>query len=323
MEPVVKYKTIMPHPYTAKDTQKTEGPYTEVSQAQTKNPKDISQDDYTQEIEKVMETPAYLEYKKKQDEIFPGFNLTLWWDFLESQGIKHPGRHVQEAFFREHFPTGEYADYEPMMRKRLAELFLAANLPQEPSALSAVRLDTIAILSQFRDEDPGNSIWMRGYFNGYDGDTAWANNIRNNASSIIAESTAADSDTVRGSADSDTVRGSMEPAFTSSTTDVTAESVDMLSSQDEVPPLFENLEQVPQTVEEIEAQLTGELLPELLTEANFQKALRDRFSPQRFNSTLNTLTQYGPEEGLRRLKKSDPEVAAQVEHLLQPNKENE
>ena len=31
---------------------------------------------------------------------------------------------------------------------------------------------------------------------------------------------------------------------------------------------------------------------------------------------MKTLNQHGPEEGLRRLKKSDPEVAKQVERLL-------
>lgn len=316
IDPVVIYKPVTPHPRTVKKTQAAQRRSTTVPRLETEGKADSRQVGYTQAIEKAMETPAYLEYKKKQAENFPGFNLTLWWSFLESQGIKHSGREVQEAFFREHFPTGEYADYEPMMRKRLAELFFQANLPQEPSAISSVRLDTIAVLSQFREEDPANSVWMRGYFNGYDGDIAWANDIRNNAVSIIAESIAADSDTVPPSTD---------PAGMSSTTDVTAEPVDRLSSRDEVPLLFEDLEQVPQTVEALEKQLTeqfpsaGSQLP---TEADFQKGLRERFSSQRFNRAMSTLRQYGPEEGLRRLKESDPEISTQVERLFQLNKES-
>ncbi len=316
MDPVVIYKSVTPHPRTAEETQAAEGRSTTVPRLGTEDKADSSQGEYAQAIEKIVNTPAYLEYKKKQAENFPGFNLTLWWDLLESQDIKHSGREVQEAFFREHFPTGEYEDYEPMMRKRLAELFFQANLPQEPSAISAVRLDTIAVLSQFRDENPANNIWMRGYFNGYDGDIAWANDIRNNAVDIIAESIAADNQTVPASTD---------PAAMSSTIDVTAEPVDSLSSRDEGPLLFEDLEQGIQTVETLEKQLTEQLPSagsDLPTEADFQKVLRDRFSPQRFNSAMSILTQYGPEEGFRRLKQSDPEVAAQVEPFFQPQKEN-
>ena len=56
-----------------------------------------------------------------------GTDLDLWWGFLESKGLSS-GRMAQEERFREHFPTGEYAKYEPDMRKRLAELFLETGL---------------------------------------------------------------------------------------------------------------------------------------------------------------------------------------------------
>ncbi len=56
--------------------------------------------------------------------------------------------------------------------------------------------------------------------------------------------------------------------------------------------------------------------PELSTHKTFETALRTQFSPDRFNRAMKTLNQYGPQEGLRRLKSSDPEVAKQVERLL-------
>ena len=56
--------------------------------------------------------------------------------------------------------------------------------------------------------------------------------------------------------------------------------------------------------------------PELPTRKNLETALRTQFSPERFNRAMKTLNQYGPQEGLRRLKSSDPEVAKQVERLL-------
>lgn len=49
--------------------------------------------------------------------------------------------------------------------------------------------------------------------------------------------------------------------------------------------------------------------PELPSEENFETALREHFSPERFRRAIQTLNQYGPKEGIRRLKKSDPEVA--------------
>ena len=61
--------------------------------------------------------------------------------------------------------------------------------------------------------------------------------------------------------------------------------------------------------------------PEQSSVADFEKQFRDTFTPERFNTAIQTLNRYGPEEGLRRLKASDPEVATHVEHLIEKNKE--
>lgn len=49
------------------------------------------------------------------------------------------------------------------------------------------------------------------------------------------------------------------------------------------------------------------------TEAGFEAALKAQFTSDRFERVMSTLNQYGPEEGLRRLRENDPEVAKQVE----------
>jgi len=64
-------------------------------------------------------------------------------------------------------------------------------------------------------------------------------------------------------------------------------------------------------------------LPELPTYENMETTLRERFSPARFSRTMQTLDRYGPEEGLRRLKDADPEVAKQVVLLLQKQSEED
>ena len=60
---------------------------------------------------------------------------------------------------------------------------------------------------------------------------------------------------------------------------------------------------------------TNFLKPSVDTEApqNWETALEKQFSPERFNRAISTFTQYGPEEGLRRLKKNDPELASHIE----------
>jgi len=55
---------------------------------------------------------------------------------------------------------------------------------------------------------------------------------------------------------------------------------------------------------------------EFPTEKTVETTLRKHVSPERFNRALQVLNQYGPKDGLRRLKNSDPEIAKQIEPLL-------
>ena len=144
---------------------------------------DTENDPYWKALYEAVNSPEYIEYQKKQNARV-GTDLDLWWGFLESKGLSS-GRMAQEERFREHFPTGEYAEYEPDMRKRLAELFLETDLlPTATNDEESVR-QTIGVLSQFRSEAEANNVWMRGYFNGYVGDLEWAQEVRENAASIV------------------------------------------------------------------------------------------------------------------------------------------
>ena len=53
-------------------------------------------------------------------------------------------------------------------------------------------------------------------------------------------------------------------------------------------------------------------LPEHLTDAGIEKALQKQLSPEQLEKAEALLNQYGPEEGLRKLAKDDPELADQV-----------
>ena len=277
---------------------------------------DTENDPYWKALYEAVNSPEYLEYQKKQDARI-GTDLDLWWSFLESKGLSS-GRMAQEERFREHFPTGEYADYEPEMRKRLAQLFLETGLsPTATNDEQNVR-QTIGVLSQFRSEAEANRVWMRGYFNGYVGDLEWAQEVRANAASIVTDTD--DIDAVPTFTESDTVVESTPTEIAEENLDTEPES----SLFSEETPTSEDLEQAQATVAEIEAELLKTLFPdqpELPTESSIENVLRDQFSSQRFTSAVQTLSQYGPQEGLRRLKESDPEIAVYIERLIQRNKE--
>ena len=79
-------------------------------------------------------------------------------------------------------------------------------------------------------------------------------------------------------------------------------------------PNTENSSAVTPTVEP--EKILTEVSPEppaFPTEAELETALRERFSPERFERAMSTLERYGPEEGLRRLREEAPEIARQLE----------
>ena len=324
MEPIVTYRSVTPESRTAETAQSAEARHE--AALKQRAARDIeymlesgTDDADMQALKTAMQSPEYLEYKRKQDAVFPGFNLVLWWDFLESQGIKSSARELQEKNFREYFPTGDYADYEPIMRKKLAELFLELDSLVDEMDKQTVREYTLAVLNEFRS-DWSNKIWMRGYFNGYDGDVAWADNIRQNAASIVTELTPAAIDSLPRLT---------EPVPTPNTTHI-AEEVSRTetspNTNTEALPALKDLTQAPEAIQRTESEPVKEHIldiPGFPTEAQFQNTLRHHFSLERLDRAVETLNRYGSKDGLHRLKASDPEVAARLERFIQLNKERD
>ncbi len=259
-----------------------------------------------EELKRILDSPEHLEYVRKQDEK-PGFNVVLWWELLEELGIPHTGRRVQETFFREYFPTGEYADYEPMMRHYIAELFL-----EDPSR------DVTEVLRIF-NADRANGIWSRGYFNGFEGEYEWGQEIQKNAASIVAEFTSLDTDTLPPATPANLAA---EPK----PTDVATENSGTEAVQREDTEDLTGPKQIARPIEELETKPIKDILadiPDLPTNADFETALRESFSAERLNAGMRTLTQHGLQEGLRKLKEADPELATYIEDRIQRQKEKE
>ena len=315
MEPVVIYKTVEPEPLAAEITKEPLSQEAPKLKEKADQNKEIiieglkavrgESDPHAAKLEKALNSPAYLEYVKSQEGTF-GVNLGAWWAFLESQGLSS-SRGLQEREFRELFPDGgSAADYEPEMRKKVAEL-----------ALADLSLDTVKLLRTFWQQDKSNYIWSRQQFNGHVGDYDWVDNIRQNAGSIVAEFNTE----VPTTSD---IMPAIVPA--SGPMDVAEESIDTVPVQSEDTVSQSEIEPMPSTVEALDVELTKDIfrdIPNLPTMADFEKTFRESFSPQRFTTMMQTLTRYGPEEGLRRLKESDPEVATHIERLIQRPKETD
>ena len=255
-------------------------------------------------LQAAMASPAYEAYTRKQAERL-GFNVVLWWEFLEAAGITHNGRILQAAAFEKHFPDGgSYADYEPMMELEVAEMFL-----EDPSQ------SVMDVLQRF-NATQSNRVWRFGYFNGYEGEYEWGQRIQRDAVDIV----------VNGIRQHDTFEGSPSPSVPESlategfSTDVGAavRPPDPSGIPAEMPSFAES-ETLPESFEALETQFFQGLeadVPAFPTDARLETQLRERFSPDRFSTATQTLRRYGPEEGLRRLKASDPEVATHIERFL-------
>ena len=71
----------------------------------------------------------------------------------------------------------------------------------------------------------------------------------------------------------------------------------------------------PPNLEDIE-NLSG-IEIEVPTAESLETRLREQLSPERFTRAMSLLNRYGPEEGLQRLKETDPALASQIETQLQ------
>ncbi len=119
--------------------------------------------------------------------------------------------------------------------------------------------------------------------------------------------------------------GGETPAFRSSETNAVLETApEASSSPDDFDNSFEvgfptqkepsrPYESDPAQLLKNAAELEKQLTPELPTAAGIETHLSERFSPDRLEKARQVLDRYGSEEGLRRLREDDPEVAAQVE----------
>ena len=267
-----------------------------------------------QKILEAMNSPDLLEVMEDARENGP--TTRKWFDFLESQGVS-VNRDMFNALFQAHFHAGEPEDYEPEMRLKMAKLFLSTEQVDLTDPIEA-HLQRLKVFTEFSKNEQ-NMIWHLGQF-GEDWDAAldieregmernislvWITDVQQNAANIVASAETARVDTpqIKASASSWDMSSVMEsPSVSSDTT--------MEESPSVSPPVIDALE--PPAISN-SAPDVPKALTELPTVEGLETILKSQFSSERFEQAMDTLDRYGPEEGLRRLREGDPEVANQIE----------
>ncbi len=277
-----------------------------------------------QKLLEAMDSPEYVEYFKDRP------SSRRWDNFLESKGIP-VDREIYNETFRGLFPTGEVEDYEPEMRRKLAEMFLAAE-PVDLTDPAAAARQRGKVILEFARKDQQNMAWYMTQFQNEDWEWVaeqegegvernaareWVSDVQHNAASIVAggEATGAPGTDANTSASSWDLSSAMESAPAS-------------HSETEVPTTPDTSGGVLMTDAEIEAAIEKSLIPQppdipSEIQSNLENNLKAQFSSERFERAMSTLEQYGPEEGLRRLKENDPEVAKQVEKARHHNRQED
>ena len=205
--------------------------------------------------------------------------------------------------FRFHFPMGTPADYEPEMREKFKALILENGGYDRD------------VLARFLS-DERTSAWQKSYFTahiklndpGSNPAIDWIKAVRNEVTNPTQVP----------------VPTTVDPQ-TPIPTDFTATPANTLP---DIQPLDDLLIHqvnhtpiVPERPKTDSHQLLNPEPPKLLTAKDFENALRQRFSSDRLTQAWDTLNRHGPQEGLRRLKQSDPDIATHVERLMENNKD--
>ena len=257
---------------------------------------------------------AYVESKEGRA-FFDSFPTTDEWfeksksfGFFDSPAL----RAARDRLYRTHFPTGTVDENEAIIRDIMRDAILEYehHKEAEPSQdrNSFVLMDLLGedkyvawIEKKFGSQPPSASQeWVHSTFE----DVRLAEREKYLASQRN-DTTASTNDFTPESEIEDPPADGQIPANTRNVSENILTIEDMLS--DDANTQQAGIETLTPTSPES---------PERPTFKSLETALRSQLSPDRFNRAMKTLNQYGPQEGLRRLKSSDPEVAKQVERLL-------
>ena len=260
---------------------------------------------------------------KEFAELPSGFSTHQWKDLLESKGF--PVTRGNPGLFTEQPPFMSLEDYEPIVRLRIAKSFLAQEPVDmtDPKAASNLRAKVLSVLN---DAEGSGFRWYLERFGddwreafrvheGMENNPAviWMTDIQQNAANIVQAAEQTQRDALKAST----------PSWDMSSV---GESSSAFHREMEMPATVDTSERATMTDTDVMAEIEKSLIPQPpdipinknsdtpgAIQSNLETTLKAQFSPERFDRAMSTLEQYGTEEGLRRLREKDPEVAKQVE----------
>ncbi|MDE0016390.1 MAG: hypothetical protein OXU51_09400 [Candidatus Poribacteria bacterium] len=256
----------------------------------------------------ILESPAGQEFLKSNPN-----GLADTFAFFESQGIKMNHNFFTEKY-RKVFLTGEPEEFEDEMHQRFTEMVGSG----EPDPTNQEELNRFTdALTEFL-QDKRNYAWVAGRFQGNNrAFSQWAVQVLQNPGPSPVEQmpetlVSEGDDAFEMPRDAQDTTEIQDPVGTP--TDAAELSPETPASEGELPTTeIELLELLTENPPEMEGE---NLTLELPTEAQLEASLREQFNSERYQKAMATLNRYGPEEGLRRLKADDPEIAKRIEPLL-------
>lgn len=268
-------------------------------------------DEYWKKRAAILGSPEYAEFLETEPT-----SLYARLDFLKSQGLpidKNAYFILFDRIFRENFPDETPASAEPQLRQELVNRLNASDTD-----------DDLDVVMDFIVEEK-HSAWGSLYF---ETDSVaysnWVMDVLNNHQLTAAESVIVEVE----STTLPTELTESDPADERSLDDIPTTPSEKPPVPGIDPPILEADDVLTESGTDIDAEfrkMIESTIPEALklpTLVEFEKNLRENFAPNRFNAAIQTLNRYGPEDGLRRLKASDPEVAKHFERLIQAEQEN-
>ena len=269
-----------------------------------------------QKLMQVIESPQFQEFLNTHPR-----SVGEYFDFFQAQGVlvdKNELFATLDNQFQKQFPEETPTELEPYMRELLSDFFRESNIDLRTQA--GIKSFQQLIIEFLSDEQ--TAAWVNSHFQGdYNAFGQWAVEIFQNPTPILStESPIVGTNEVP-------IPGQLNLSDVASEGPIAPEDKEHLPSKellstDEIKPFT-------QGDVNIETELGQSLILdlserlELLTNEAFESNLREKFSPEHFNRTTETLNQHGPEEGLRRLKRSNPEIAVWIENFLQKQQETD
>ncbi len=237
-------------------------------------------------------------------------SLREFFDFFQSQGVPADTDVVLDVF-KKMAPEGSPEALEREMREKLAAAFLSADIDAadiESGNKAAMDAMNDAFITFLADEQ--NVAWMMTHFQGdFFAAAEWTLDIVRDLSGTTSstEPPVVDADTMDVLPEGDIVDTASPPEGVEEQEPMELQRLEredsVLTEQDS-----------PVSPDEIERAADEAIEPPSMEQ--IETRLRDQFSPERFSRAMETLRREGPEEGLRRIKSSDPEMAVALEGLL-------